>query len=224
MVWSPAPAPRSLSLLRTEVGNFVYAPSDTSLADSFIDYINGALDRIATRERWPWLLVSENITLVTGTAAYELATSSAKKIRHVHLLDTADKEKSALQYKDPKTFLLDHADRATNGSPGFYTVFNMIADGKIDLSVPPDANFTAKYPKLKVRLLRRMTRFGSTSLTDTITTLGGGPPELESFLLWHAKAMAASVHYPEKSNFAFQQAEKMWTALIADSNREADFD
>ena len=224
MVWTPLPAMRALSSLQTEIGNYVLAPVDATLSGTFVDYINDGIDKLTTRERWPWLLTSENITLVTGTAAYELATGTAKKVRHVHLLDSADKEKDYLLYKDPKTFLLDHPDRATNGSPSFYTCFNLTADGKIDLNVPPDAGFVALYPKLKVRLLKRMLHFFSTSLTDTITTLGGGPTELESFLVWHAKGMAALTHYPEKADMAFRRSQDMWTQHVADSNREADFD
>lgn len=224
MVWAPTPAVRALSALQAEIGNYILAPDDTTLKATFVDYLNDGLDRLSTRERWPWLLTSENITLVADTASYELVTPTAKKIRHVHLLITGDKERGLLPFRDPKTFMLDFPDRSVSGDPECYTVFNMIADGKIDLSVPPSAGFIGIYPKLKVRMLKRMLRFSSGSTSDTLTTLGGGPKELEAFIVWHAKAQAASVHDPAKAQYALGRAEIMWKALVADSNTEADWD
>lgn len=224
MVWNPTPAVRALSALQTEIGNYILAPSDTTLAATFVDYLNDGLNRLSTRERWPWLLTSENVTLVAGTASYELATASAKKVRHVHLLNVSDKEVGCLAFKDPKTFLLDYPDRSQNGSPECYTIFNLVADGKLDLSVPPSDGFVATYPKLKVRILKRMLHFASASTSDTLTTLGGGPPELESYLVWHAKALAAMTHAPDKEPVARARAFEFWNALVGDSNRDADYD
>lgn len=227
MPWTISPAPRTLTQILTEVGTFLMSPqvsSDSTLAGAMTDWINDGLNKLRTEERWPWLLVTENVTLVAGTASYVLTTTTAKKIRHVHLLDSSNNEKSLLNYLDPKSFMDMYPDRSQSGSPCHYTVFNLNADGTIDLSVPPDAGFIASYPKLKVRILKRMGQFFSTSLTDTITTLGGGPIELESFLSWHAKALGAmNMGFTDRISYAQGRADEMWTALIRDRNREADW-
>jgi len=222
MVWTPTPAPRALSVLQTEVGNYILAPVDTTLASVITDALNDGVRKLNSRSRWPWTMVSENISLVASTVAYELATGSASKIRSVHLLNASDLEVSTLGWLDPKTFSDTYPDRSSAGSPDTYTAFNLIADGKIDFNVPPSAAFIVTYPKVKVRMFRRLILYSAAG--DTLTTLGGATSDVENFIVWHAKAYMASISDQSKAAFALARAEETWRQLINESNREVDWE
>lgn len=222
MVWTPTPAARALSVLQTEIGNFIGAPTDTTLAGVITNGLNDGIRKLSLRTRWPWLRTSENVTLVAGTADYELATTTAKAIYAVQLLDTADKEKARVWYEHPATFVEKFPDRSTNGSPVYYTVFNMVADGKISLSSPPSADFILTHPKIKVRLYKRLIYYSGAS--DTMTTLGGFVPEAENFLVAHAAAYIAAAQWPDKVQMLRTEANQMYEMLIVDANEASNAD
>lgn len=212
MVWIPTPAARALSVLQTEIGNYVMAPSDTTLAATFTDGLNDGIRKINAHTRWPWLLAVEAVTLVADTADYELATTTVKAIRHIHLLNTSGKERSRLFYRDPKTFEAQFPDRSISGSPAFYTTHNLVADGKVSLDKPVATAFLQTYPTMRLRLYKRLIYYSAAG--DTLTTLGGFVPEAEDFLLWHARGYAAALHSPDKAPFAEAKAAECWAQLL----------
>lgn len=222
MTWTPTPAARTLTQLQTDVGNYIYAPVDTSLADVITVALNDGIRELNSRTRWPWLLVVESISLVADTADYELTTAPAKSIRHLHLLGASSKEKDQLLWMDPQTFVREFPDRSTSGTPTHYTTFNLRADGKISLSSPPASAFISQFPEMKVRLFRRLLYYSAAG--DTLTSLGSGNPEAENFITWRAKAHMAANKFPEMATRADRLARDIWAQLIRDCHDVTDFD
>lgn len=227
MAWSATPAPRALSVLQDVVQKYVGNPSDAEAATLATEALNDGIRKLDARD-WFWSLGSEDVTLAADAADRVLATNTARKVRHVDVLNTSDKPVSFLRFKDAKSFEIEHPDRSASGTPRIYTAFNLINDGTITLDVPPSSGYIAVNPTLRVRMFRRLLYYATS--TDTLTTLLGGtgfaPVEVESFLQWHASAYLG-LRYLEASNpkvvRALQLADEIWNRLIADDLEPQDW-
>ena len=224
MPWTPTPAASTLTTLQQVVAKYVLSPDDTEAQSLATEGLNEGVRRLNSRT-WNWMLASEDVTLSASTADYVLSSNAAKKIRSVELLDSAGKVRSMIPYMDGKTFQTRYPDRSADGEPQFYTAFNLIANGTVTLSSPASAGFIGTYPHMRVWSFRRVSAYSATS--DTLTTLGHAPSEVERFVVWTACAYVSARYLQggdPKLALAIRMADDAWTQLLADDKVDADWD
>lgn len=205
---SPTPAAVSYSTLKTKVARYVLESNATTALSVAGDCIRDAVMELNTR-RWKWAIVYQDVTLVAGTAAYDLA-APFKAPRKAELINSNSKAVGYLKYMDPFTFLREFPDRTNSGDPYQYTVDNAHEYGQVILSCSPSAAFVASYPTLRLWFYRRVqVQSGDSDVLDI-------PAEVESFVEWRAKETIASLYDQSKVGYANQRANLMWTKLVRD--------
>jgi len=202
------PATRPLSKLQKEVLFYVSAPDDPEALEVAQIGLNDGIVRLNMRN-WVWSLDYDDIGLIADTADYPIA-SSFRAPRHLALLDSNSNPVSQLTWETPKSFEMRFPHAPIPGTPTHYTVFNSNELGTFSLNYKPSSSFVGFSPIARVRYYRRMERL--TFPTDSIAA----PSDAESFVVWHARMLAAAVYAPDRMDRAERQADKAWRLMVQD--------
>lgn len=200
------PAGTSFSVLYGRVANYIMGPSDGSLTPICKEGIWSGLKRVNTAN-WNWARAKTDVTLTASQQEYSL-NGAFREMRALELLNASGRPALSLSFVDAKSWDALVPNRVDgDGSPTVATIFNEFDNGLITLNLPPSAGFIALYPTMRGRYYRRIPLpSGDNSLCEV-------PSEVEEFLTWHGRAVAAAHFVPQKVAYAEQKANEWWRDL-----------
>jgi len=194
--------------MKDEVARYVQSPDDAEARRIAGDGLNEAIRELDAR-RWSWMETSHDITLSASTATYAVPANYKDTI-WVEFLDSGGSRRGWLDYQDPITFLSDRKDDTSDGTPEICSVVNSYDSAVLTLDVPVSSSFASTYPTLRHYYWARVQIMVADS--DTVNV----PTEVESFILWKAKAYMAAVYDTSKYQIAEGKAEIAMGRLRAD--------
>lgn len=205
---SLTPGGKTFSELKSDVAKFILSPNDQDILQTAGEGIVDALRKINS-VNWFWMLTSQDIPLVASTRTYSLA-GQFKAPRHAEILRPDGTNAGRVYFLEGKSFSDETANSTASGSPSHYTIYNAQDSLTVSFNIAPDAGFVASYPTVRLRYHKRIQYPVNNS--DVIDV----PPEVESFILWHAKSYIAAIHAPQKVAYAEGKAQEMWKLLRVD--------
>ena len=211
-----APGNVTYGSLTDEIIRFVSGPTDDpELRAIAQDGILEAIRQLNSRT-WEWVLSVTDITLVAGTAEYDIPDNFHQP-RSAAFVNSDDKAARKVNWLEPKMFQDHQAWRGSTGTNRYYTVFNRRDDQKVKLAGDVDAGWASSYPELRLRYYRYIQYPTSESAALDLV------PEAESFVSWFGKAYTAGIHEPRKEPAATLRADRAWKRLVKDNNLQRDF-
>jgi hypothetical protein len=174
--------------------------------------VNDAVRELNLRH-WDWALTKATTTIVVGTGAYAVATDFYAP-RHITLDATYS---NRVPFMPIKEFLDTFTNLAGSGVPTAYTVqptstgLNYLFD-QVFQSGSGYTTFTAYY-YMRIQLYANP--------TDTIDA--HVPSEVEEWILWRAREIAAATYAPTDAVVARANQKDIWKALVARENFNTDW-
>lgn len=214
MTYAPTPVNSTDSALVTRVARYVMLAGNAEAEAAALDGIHDAENKINSHV-WTWTRTVADLTL--STDAIDFITADAIKAPFLAgFLNTANQPVAPCSFADPRTFHLRFPDRSQVGTPRVYTAMNLRGNGLISLNCYPDQACVTNTPKLRIVFNRRIQR------AEAGATTFDGPPEVESYMEWHAKSYIAAEYDPSGIAHAERKAAQLWEDLTTDDN-EQDF-
>lgn len=201
------PGATNLATMQREVLSWCVLPQeDPELNDLAGSGINDGILKLSTRN-WRKLLRRQDIPLEVDEPEYEL-NQDFRAPRQAQLLDSSDRMIGRIEYKEQKTFDLEHVARDQSGDPYIYTI--RYEQRGLELCVPPAQGYVDRFPTLRLRYHYRHPKLIAPASTLSL------PPEYELFVKWHAREYVAGISAPARVREANFQAMLAWDALVSD--------
>lgn len=214
--WSPSPGHRTFSQAKDEIERYVGMPDDSRVEQIAEDGIREAIRKVNMAD-WNWTLATHDVTLLSTSGVYT-GPSDFRKEHNTVFLDTNDKPVAKISFLEPKSFQTTQArDLALSLGTYRYTIFNTRTDGQITLDFTPDATFVASRPTMRLLYYKYIPY--PTSDSEVLCV----PSEAESYVLWFAKAYAASIVAPDKYSLARQESEDSWKKMVKEDKNRGDW-
>ncbi len=211
--WSPTPGTETLATLQKFIAGYVLMPTDPEVLETARAGIRRAVDRLNARP-WSWLITYDDIPFRVGTSddtgtEYPL-TSWFKSPRNFELWDASNRAVDRLQYKQWKTFLMEHANLTWESQPTVYSCSNVNAFGSVSLNASPSQEWVDKYPNGRLWYYRKAQYPNAPA--DAIDC----PSEFVGFVQASAEGFTADRYAVAKAPAAYQRAERFLHELVVD--------
>ena len=181
-----------------------------------LDALNQAIKELNGRSPlWSFLRKTQSVTLVDGTATYDLNSDFNKESKAV-LIDSDSNEFAPLLYYDWEAFQSFAKKQSRTGRPGVYTFKSVYLQGKVEFYPVPDAGAATDFTVDLTYYLR----LGD--CTDSETSYIATPSETEPWLVTRSQALMAQIKDPQRFIIFQADASRLWKQLIAYDTRHHD--
>lgn len=181
-----------------------------------LDALNQAIKELNGRSPlWSFLRKTQSITLVDGTATYDLNSDFNKESKAM-LIDTDSNEFGPLLYYDWEAFQSFARKQHRTGTPEVYTFKSAYLQGKVEFYPVPDAGAATDFTVDLTYYLR----LGD--CTDSETSYIAVPSETEPWLVTRSQAIMANIKDPTRFIGFQADASRLWKMLVAYDTRHHD--
>jgi hypothetical protein len=209
--WSPSPAAPTIQTMQKIVAGYVGMPTDDEALDSALAGIRMAIDRVNQRT-WNWAVTFEDIPFDTAIVDYPLP-ANFKKTQRFMICDSSSNPVFRLPFKTWQSFLNEHPESTSAGSPCVYSTANVKQYGTLSLDVFPTTDWVAQYPTGRLFYYRKVQYDNADGQPDW-------PSEVTPFVLAWAEGFVADRYAQAKAQAAYSRAEMSRRELIADDNEQ----
>jgi len=212
---SVTPGHDTAGTLMSKVASYVQAVTDDAeVKSTILCALNGAIAFVNARP-WYKLTSSSDLDMTADDDDIGLPATFKEPLA-CYQLNSSDERTKRLPYKPLQTLLAERQDNTTPGTPSAYAInYNT---RELILDIQPSSAWVTNNPELRLYFHRRLAELTQDS------SVSGGEPEFDWFLIWYARREMAAVRDPGKFQLADRMTEQFYRELRrSDTNQQTDW-